>query len=712
MGEVRRSAYRMPPTPAGIEAIEKGELDYFDLKVWDNLNTGLLEQYLDEKNRRESFERSIWDWRNVSIGVIIGTIFALITQYVGLKVGIAISGSWYVVYLIGVYLKWKPSQMNISCGASTGATYISTGFIFTFPAMYLLSKEEVTKQYVIGVNPVTGDYIYLINHIPSVFVALVATILAGMLGVLYFIIFRRIWLVEDPLHVPGIEATLQLLDMSNSLTTGAVERARHAMSLILWSSFLTGILTFLKDLPVKAGAYLPSHHDIDPDTGQRVIRDEPILDHFLGKQNEMHEWYNEASFHQPLSSAKYTFLSFGIIPIEIGIGWFMRFRVALLVSLGTLITWFLIIPMAVYFNVPIYDPRYADPYPIKDAAVPALMGYARIARFIAIGAILGGGLTSLAKSAPIFKSVFKDLNAALKGKEGSIGAYIEGKGWYEWPMSHITFMVVFAFFAIGLVFSVDYPIGASFIFSAVLVLTTFFLGAIAVKVMGETGTEPVSGTSFIVLLFLVILFKYGLNMSKETTAVMSIIGTTVFGGAISMSGDIISDFKAGLYIGNRPYHLMRGELTGIVPGAIVSVIGAAILGKGLADGSLDLVAPQAKAFAVVLQLLFSDQAIGFVLTLLMIGIFIGIWAEFSTGMGTAFGLGMYFPLFVTMPILLGGFLRDMWEMNVLERDAEKYNYTDQEKTMRRLDTYMLATGLIVGEAIAGTIIAIYLVVFK
>lgn len=137
-----------------------------------------------------------------------------------------------------------------------------------------------------------------------------------------------------------------------------------------------------------------------------------------------------------------------------------------------------------------------------------------------------------------------------------------------------------------------------------------------------------------------------------------------------------------------------------------------ILGKGLADGTLDLPAPQAHAFATVLQLLFSDEAFEFIIMLLVIGIIIGIWAELATGMGTAFGLGMYFPLYVTTPILLGGFLRDMWEMFVLERDAEKYEYTNEEKTMRRLDTYMVATGLIVGEAIAGTIIAIYLVAFK
>jgi len=694
MGEVRKSSYRMPPTPKGIKAIEEGTLDYFQMDIWDNLNTGLLEEYLDEKARRESFERSTFDWFKVGIGIAIGTAFAIITQYVGLKVGIAISGSWYVAYLIGIAGKWRPSELNIATSASTGATYISTGFIFTFPAMYLLSNQEVTGSYVIGVDSTTGEYIYLVNDIPAMFVALVATIIAGFLGVLYFLIFRRIWLVDDPLHVPGIEAQLQLLEMSNNITSGAAEKAHHAINLIVTSSLITGIFTFLKDFPIN-----------------RDGADQPLMDHAFGGER-MSEWYNHGVIQQPLDTSKYTWMNFGLIPIEVGIGWFMRFRVALLVSLGTLITWFLIIPMAVFFDVPIYDPKFSDPYSITEVVVPAITGYGRIARFIAIGAILGGGITALIKNAPIFKTIFGDLNKALKGSESEAGSYIDGKGWYEWPLSHIFFMAIFAFFSIGIVFSMEFDILPSFLFSLVLVTTTFFLGAIAVKVMGETGTEPVSGTSFIVLLTLVIIFKYALSLPKEETAIMAIIGTTVFGGAISMSGDIIHDFKAGLYIGNRPYHLMKGEMTGIVPGAIVSVIGAVIFGKGLADGTLELPAPQAHAFATVLQLLFSDDAFIFILTLLGIGIVIGIWAELATGMGTAFGLGMYFPLFVTTPILLGGFLRDMWEEFVLERDAMKYELTDQEKTMKRLDTYMLATGLIVGEAVAGTIIAIYLVVFK
>ena len=84
-----------------------------------------------------------------------------------------------------------------------------------------------------------------------------------------------------------------------------------------------------------------------------------------------------------------------------------------------------------------------------------------------------------------------------------------------------------------------------------------FLGAIAVKVMGETGTEPVSGTSFIVLLILVILFKYVLGLPKEETAIMAIIGTTVFGGAISGIRGGLVGAAAGIAIGGTIAMLLK-----------------------------------------------------------------------------------------------------------------------------------------------------------
>ena len=679
--------HRLPPDAKVLKKIEKGTLDYFDLEAWDNLNTGVLEEYLDEKNRRDGFKRVQWDWKKVWVGIAIGTVFALITQYVGLKVGIAIAGSWYVALLISISLKWNPAEANLVTGASTGATYISTGFIFTFPAMYLLMYDT---SYAIGSE--NGEPIMLINTIPSMAIPLIATIVSGFLGVMYFIIFRRVWLVEDPLHVPGIEANLKLLEIANDVSKGASDSASHAIKLVGISTLLTSFFTFIKDFPLfsKEGV----GHDI------------PILDKIFGGR-----FYEESVIMQPYSSATYTWLTFGLIPIQVGIGWFMRFRVALLVSLGTFLTWFLIVPMAVWQEVPIYEPLLGGFYSVKDSGAPSITAYVNVARIIAIGAILGGGVMAFIKMFKVFKTATADLFKALGGEKGS--EYVEGRGWYEWPMSHILWLAIIAFVMISTVFIAgDYPVIASLFLAGLLVGTTFFLGAIAVKVMGETGTEPVSGTSFIVLISLVLFFKYVLDLEKEQIAIMSIIGTTVFGGAISMSGDIIFDFKAGLFVGNRPYHLMRAELTGIIPGAIVSVLGAKYFGEGLGKGTLNLAAPQARAFGKILQILVGGETVDFVLQLLVIGIVIGIIAEITTGMGTAFGLGMYFPLYLTTPMLLGGYLRDMWEAKWLEPTAEREGWSDKQKTLKRLDTYMIATGLIVGEAVMGTIIALYIVGFK
>ena len=84
MAKVRRSAYRHPISPMGLKKIERGELNWFDTEMFSNFNTGTLEQYLDEKNRKESFIRSKFSWKVVFSGIMIGVLCALINQYIGL----------------------------------------------------------------------------------------------------------------------------------------------------------------------------------------------------------------------------------------------------------------------------------------------------------------------------------------------------------------------------------------------------------------------------------------------------------------------------------------------------------------------------------------------------------------------------------------------------------------------------------------------------
>ena len=478
---------------------------------------------------------------------------------------------------------------------------------------------------------------------------------------------------------------------------GGVESAKHSIKLVGFSTALVMLFIFFRDWPLLG-------------TGQTDVAGDEIKDSVLNKTFENVGWYDGGDLMVPMDNSltNYTWLGFGVTPMMLAIGWFMKFRVALLVSLGTFFTWFVVTPLAYHYNYPFYYPLDGNYHSISQfSPIGSIMSYSYVARPMAIGAILGGGITGLLKMAPVFKTTASDVIDLFKGEgdDAMRKDYVKGKGWYEWPISHIPVLLLVSLVGITFTFATQFGFFASLIFSIVLCLTTFALGAIAVKVMGETSIEPVSGTSFIVLLMLVLIFK-GIGLSASDTAILSLVGTTVFGGAISMSGTVIGDYKPGLYVGNRPMHIMKTELVGIVPGTIVAALFAGLLSLALARGDLVLYAPQANAFAAFAQIMLGGQTPW---SLLAVGVLIGIFMELLTGMGTAFGLGMYLPMVVTLPMVVGGAMRDYWESRFLDVSVEKENLSEKERTMRLLNTYMIATGCIVGEALLGTFLAIYYV---
>ena len=695
MSKVRTSPYRQTPTPEGLKAIEKGTLDYFDTEMYANFNTEVLEEYLEEKNRRDGFGSTTWKWNQMMLGLIIGIIFAIINQYVGLKVGMIVSGSWYVAYLAAMALRWSPGEVNLSASASTGASMVCTGFVFTYPAIYLLAYST---RYEMNGTYLVDSSLLLPNSWALAGVAMVASILGGFLGCLYFIIFRRVWLIEDPLPLPGFEANIKLMDIAGETSKeGGMEGAMHSIRLVGISTAIVMLFTFLRDWPLLG-------------TGTSDAAGKEVKTSILSRATENISWYDGGDLTVPMENSltNYTWLGFGLYPMMIAIGWFMRFRVALLVSLGTFFTWFVVTPLAFHYDYPFYLPIDGDYHSVSQfSPMGSLVSYGYVARPMAIGAILGGGITGLLKMAPVFKTTASDVIDIFRGESDNASRkdYVEGKGWYEWPISHIPVMLLVSLIGITLTFSTQFGFFPSLIFSLILCLTTFALGAIAVKVMGETSIEPVSGTSFIVLLMLVVIFK-GIGLSESDTAILALVGTTVFGGAISMSGTVIGDYKPGLYVGNRPMHIMKTELLGIIPGTIVAALFAGILSLALARGDLVLYAPQANAFAAFAQIMLGGQTPW---NLLLLGIVIGVFMELITGMGTAFGLGMYLPMVVTLPMVIGGGLRDYWESRFLDVAVEKEKLSEKQRTMRLLNTYMIATGCIVGEALLGTLLAIYYV---
>jgi len=704
MGKVKRFTYRNPVTPEGLKKMERDELDWFDVEMFSNFNTGVLEEYLDEKNRTRGFNRSKFQWRKVIIGVLIGSAFAVINQYIGLKIGLVVGGAWYIMYLLGLMFRWSPTEINLTSGSATGADRTCTGFVFSFPAIYLLAYHA-------SYEGAGGSRIVPPEAMETLLpVALISAMAGGLMGVMYFIIFRRIWLIEDPLPAPGFQASVKLMDIANDISKGAVEQARRSIRLVLMFLGITMFLTFLRDFPM-------------------VVKD--VFGHpgATTKVSLMDDWFGPAMAHDPsahyyhghlnmsVNESVYTQVGFSFSGIAIAIGWFLRFRTAFLVGVGCLLTWFVIVPMMVGMQVPIYVASvdsYLTPQnaaaliSLTDPTAPALEA-ARTAKVIAIGAILGGGITALAKMMPTFKTVISDIQKS-KG-EGRSADWIPGKGWYNWPGQHIKIMMMVAGTVIATVFIVGgFPVLQSIAFGGLLVLFTFLLGAIAVKVSGEVGTTPVSGTSFICLLMLWGVFTALAVVSPyddpSGAIVMALVGTTVFGTSISLASDITWDFKVGIYCGTRPYHMMKAETTGIVVGISFAAMGAVMFSKLLASGELDLPAPQAHAFAIFAQML-SGGNVSF--ALFGLGLCIGIFIELLTGMGTAFGLGMYLPLGHTLAIMTGGAARDIWEKKILEPKAEREGWDERKRTFKLLDTYMIATGLLIGEAVMGTIIAFTLV---
>ena len=375
--------------------------------------------------------------------------------------------------------------------------------------------------------------------------------------------------------------------------------------------------------------------------------------------------------------------------------------------------WFYLVPLVVLLDTPVYDPalgqyveitQYGDMSSLPVYPIVQWKAFGSIVKTIAIGAILGGGVYGLLKMTPTFANIFGDISRAFTGEKGE--EYVEDKGWYEWPLDHIPIFMGIAFFAMIVIFVIGgFPVLPAILFAIVLLATTFLLGAIAVRVMGETGIEPVSGTSFIVLLMLLLVFlNLPVGLSKEESVLMALVGTTVFGSAISMSGTVVGDYKNSLYIGNRPYHISKGNIMGVVPGAILGAGVAIFLSKLLADGSIDLLAPQANAFAAFTIILAEGQGDWYALGL---GFLLGAFAEWATGMGTSFGLGMYLPTPVTFPMLIGGAARDWWEKRRLLPKVEEIRLSEgsaaseKSRALMLLFTFMIAAGALTGEAFFG-----------
>ncbi len=700
LGDVKRSAYREPTTSEGLRKIENRTLERFDDDMFANLNTGVLEQYLEDRNRTESIELSHFNLKKVLLMIIlVGLPFTLITQYATLKTGVMLGGAFYISYIIGLGLKWSPTEINIGSGAATAAEKTITGFVFTFPAIYILAYGG----YLNGHGIVSGGSF---SSFPMMMLIIICSIVSSFLGLMYMVVLRRLWIVEDPLPTPGFQATVKLLHISDTIRSGGTYELKGTFRKIGYSVLGMVFLGIFTDLPlIKIGDFV-----------------KPLIDGLFHSVN-LGRWINDGIISTPPRISTLSRPSFEISGLLFAVGWFLRKKGAAVILFGSLLSWFVMVPSAVILGLPIEVNPIDDSGPmtigLNDLSYNDLplfgfglnssvseVAFGNYVNPVAIGVILGAGLVAIFKVLPGMVSTLKRSKKTDPMSDPRIERNEER---YEVSKRFLIPALLAAFLTIILAFPLfgGFDIFSSVMLGLVLIPITIFLSAVSVKIIGEIGLSPTSIISILLVFVLIIILRILLSPSGDERwdiILMVLLSATIFLCTMALSADLILDFKTGLYAGTRPYHLMKGQIIGILLGISFAGFFAFLLsGLVIKDPGL---APQARMLAGMVEWVMSGDIPW---NLLGLGLFIGVFVELLTGLGTAFAIGMFIPFHIPLGIFIGAVGRDLWEKRWLMKRARRFRWTDREITIKTIDSYIIMVGLIIGEALFGAISAIFLI---
>jgi putative OPT family oligopeptide transporter len=255
-------------------------------------------------------------------------------------------------------------------------------------------------------------------------------------------------------------------------------------------------------------------------------------------------------------------------------------------------------------------------------------------------------------------------------------------------------------------------------------ILAFFFVAVASYIVGLVGSSnsPVSGMTICTVLLtagLLLLLGYtGVNGMLATLGVAGVVCC-----AACTAGDICQDLKIGHIVGATPKKLQVGELIGVmIPAFIIAPVmqllnNAYGIGKPAREGVEALKAPQGVMFEKLVggifgagkdipwDLVFWGAGVGIVAILIDYIILQPRNTKFRLH-SMPLAVGMYLPLTVTFPILIGGFI-----YKLIDKVSTKRGDTEEEKKSVIHRGLLFSSGLVAGEAIMGIIIAV-LVIFS
>ena len=575
---------------------------------------------------------------SVTCGVLMAILFSAAAAYLGLKVGQVFEAAIPIAIIaVGVSTAAKRSNAlreNViiqSIGACSGA--VVAGAIFTLPAIYILQAKY---------PEMSADFLKIF----------IASLLGGVLGILFLIPFRK-YFVEAPQEqypFPEATATTQVLKSGD-------KGGSQAKPLLI-----AGLVGGLYDFIVATFGWW------NENVTSRMI---PFGDDLAEK--------TKLVFKNNTGAA------------VLGLGYIIGFRYALIITLGSLFVWWLVVPgMALLFP----DTVLNQWNPAIDTAVgdmsPELI-FTSYGKSIGIGAIAMAGIIGIIKSWGVIKSA-----VGLATKAGAAQDEQSANS-QDLPFKFIaitailTLVITFLFFWFGVM-------DGNMMFALVAIILTaiiaFLFTTVAANAIAIVGSNPVSGMTLMTLILAsVVMVAVGLKGTGGMVAALVMGGVVCT--ALSMAGSFITDLKIGYWCGTQPKKQETWKFLGTLVSA-ATVGGVMMLLNetyGFASGAL--AAPQANAMAAVIDPLMNG--VGAPWPLYALGAVIAIVLTFCKVPALAFALGMFIPMELNVPLLIGGAVN--WYVTTRSKDAEQNKARGEKGNL-------IASGFIAGGALMGVISAL------
>lgn len=376
-----------------------------------------------------------------------------------------------------------------------------------------------------------------------------------------------------------------------------------------------------------------------------------------------------------------------------GLGFIVGLKYSLLIAAGSFVSWLVIIPIFAYLGNFIAVPIGAGvELLIRDMSAEQI--FSNYVRHIGIGGIAMAGIIGIIKSSGVIKTAF---GMAVKEFFGGIGkTAVEKRIERDIPMSIIvggivlTLIVILIFFWMGVVGN----LWLAFIGLLIVLIISFLFTTVAANAIAIVGTNPVSGMTLMTLILSsVILVSVGLSGTAGMVSALIIGGTVCT--ALSVAGAFITDLKVGYWLGSTPQKQEKWKFVGAVfSAATVSWVILMLNETYGFTGEGSLVAPQANAMAAVIKPLMSNQPAPWMLY--MAGAFFALTLHWIGIPALAFALGMYLPIELNTPLVVGGLIAHF----VTTRSKDK----DLNNARRERGT-LIASGFIAGGALLGVFAA-------